>query len=231
MSIHPVWSEMQARLRRGEKTRILAFGSSNTERFLTGMHWLDVVELAVRDTYGRVHHCINAGVGGDTSRDLLRRYEADAAPYRPHLTIITIGGNDSSPERDLPADEFAENLRELYRRFREAGSEVVFQTYYAPDPARHGNLPPFYRYMDVVRAVAQQTGAGLVDHLARWEPFRQAHPERYLAMMQDCFHVNARGNLVLGLLTARHLDARPAPAADGFWDEALGVLRDMDAGA
>jgi lysophospholipase L1-like esterase len=229
--LDPVLSRMmniQARLRRGEKTRILAFGSSNTERFLPGVHWVDVLELALRDTYGRNHQCLNAGICGNTSTDLLARFEEDAALFQPHVTIITIGGNDSNPARNLSAARFADNLLELHRLFIARGSQVVFQTYYAPDPARCDDLAPFFNYMQVVRRVARQTGAELVDHLARWEPYRKAHPEHYLLLMHDGFHVNPRGHAVLGLDTARHFGARPAPDSTEFWDEALGIQERMD---
>ena len=219
---------LRDRFRRGEKTRLLAFGSSNTERFLPGVHWLDVVELALRDTYGRVHQCINAGVCGHTALDLLARFEEDAAPVRPHVAIVTIGGNDSNPARGLAPEAFAGHLLELHHRFRALDCAVVFQTYYAPDPARVEHLPVFGAFMDAVRAVAQQTGSGLIDHLVRWEAFRAAHYDRYLALMQDGFHVNPRGNTVLGLYAARAFAAQPASDPNGFWDDAAAIIRRMD---
>ena len=39
------------------RTRIVAFGSSNTDRRITGMHWLDWLDLGIKQTFGRVHHC------------------------------------------------------------------------------------------------------------------------------------------------------------------------------
>lgn len=103
------------------KTRILAFGSSNTERFLPGMHWFDVLDLAICRTYGRIHHCIDTGIGGHTSADLLARFDDDATFYRPHLVIITIGGNDCNPDKAISADAFRANLHELHRRFQLMG--------------------------------------------------------------------------------------------------------------
>jgi lysophospholipase L1-like esterase len=223
-----VWSSIHARLRAGEKTRLLAFGSSNTERHLPGMHWLDVVELALR-RFGRIHHCINAGICGNTSQDLLARFETDAAFYRPHVAIITIGGNDAMhAERALKPDAFEANLRELSRRFSALECAVVFQTYYSPDPARNGDLGLFFSFMNLVRHVARETGAGLIDHLRRWEAFRKAHPERYLPLMQDGFHLNWRGNMVLGLDTARAFAGEFDPGEREFWRDALEIQRLMD---
>ena len=59
----------------GKKSRILAFGSSNTEHYLPGLHWFVCFELAVKSKYGRGHTCINTGIGGNITRDLLERFE------------------------------------------------------------------------------------------------------------------------------------------------------------
>ena len=219
---------LRSKLKPGEKVRILAYGSSNTERFLPGMHWFDILELSLRDTYGRFHHCINTGLCGDTSRGLLARFSADAALFRPHLVIITIGGNDSNPAQEISPEQFDANLSALYSQFTAMGCQVIFQTYYAPDPARQGDLTPFRHYMEIVRIVAKRTGSGLVDHLVRWEAFQQARPAQYLQLMHDGFHVNQRGNAVLGLDLARQLGAKPALDDHGIWDEALTIQGVMD---
>jgi lysophospholipase L1-like esterase len=219
---------LRARMAPGSKARILAYGSSNTERFQPGMHWVDVLELALRDTYGRFHRCVNTGQCGDTSRGLLERFAEEAAGYRPHLAIITIGGNDANPAQALPAARFEANLLELHERFGALGCGCVFQTYYAPDPARNGDLGPFRHYMEIVRTVARRTDSPLVDHLPRWEAFQRADNDRYLQIMLDGFHVNPLGNLVLGLDVASAFGARPAVDPSGFWDEALAIQKRMD---
>ena len=229
MPTSPLIENLRAKLATGTKARILAYGSSNTERFLTGMHWFDVLEVTFRDTYGRFHQCLNAGICGDTSCGLLARFDTEAAHYRPHLAIITIGGNDANPAQAISPEQFDANLIELHQRFTTLGCAVIFQTYYAPDPVRQGDLTVFQHYMKIVRRVAGKTGSTLMDHLPRWEAFQQAHNERYLQLMLDGFHVNRLGNLVLGLDIARKLGAQPASDASGFWDEALEIQKTMDA--
>ena len=228
MAVQDVLSAIHSRLKSLEKTRILAFGSSNTERRSPGMHWLDVLDLAIKRRYGRIHHCINTGIGGNTSRDLLARFEDDAAFYRPHVAIVTIGGNDSNPAKSLGEEEFVGNLRELRNRFHHMGCAVVFQTYYAPDPARNEDLSGFYAYMDIVRNIAAESAAGLVDHLRRWELFRKAFPDRYLPLMEDGFHLNCRGNMILGLDLSRSLGVEFDLPEPEFWSESLEMQRLMD---
>ncbi|MBN1459075.1 MAG: SGNH/GDSL hydrolase family protein, partial [Armatimonadetes bacterium] len=120
-------------------TRVVALGSSNTELAYhsEGRHnWFGWLEVGLRDRFGRVHHAINAGVSGETSRDMLGRFDRDVAHYRPHVVIITTGGNDCDPVHDLSRNEFEVNLRELVARCRAlADCEVILQTYYAIDVA------------------------------------------------------------------------------------------------
>lgn len=203
-----------AKLEDGTPTRILAFGSSNTERYRVGMHWLDGFDLAIRETRNRtrMHHCINAGIGGNTTRDLLGRFEHDAAFYKPHLALITIGANDAKPAKGVSAREFAENLRELKKRFDALGTAVVFQTYYAvaegADQEAILHFDRFHANMQTVRDVAAAAGAGLIDHLARWEPWRKKYPHLHAGLMLNAWHVNETGNKVLALNIARYFKLR-----------------------
>lgn len=195
---------MEAILRRfteGQKTRIVAFGSSNTERRIHGLHWFDWLDLGIKQTYGRVHHCINAGLGGDTSRGLLLRFDEDVALYQPHIVFITVGGNDAKPDSGIDAKEFQRNLHQLHTNVQGLGARVIFQTYYSADVVgleqAHGSR--FLAFMDVIREVAAETGAILVDHHRRWEPLRLRYFATYQRMMIDPLHVNALGNMVMGL--------------------------------
>jgi len=231
-------SHIMQRIKQGETTRILAFGSSNTERFITGTHWFDGLDIAIRETYcqdqRRMYHCINAGIGGHTTRDLLNRFDRDAAFYKPHLTIITIGANDANPAKGVSAQEYLDNLRRLYTQFTDIGSAVVFQTYYSVipepnDPEKVKRFERFHNSMSVVRDIAKETGSGLIDHLRRWEPLRLKYPELHVGLMRDAYHVNDLGNKVMALYVARffglrlgELDPEPwtnAKMCDALMDE------------
>jgi lysophospholipase L1-like esterase len=221
---------VRARLRAGLKTRILAFGSSNTERFIPGAHWLDVFDVLVKQSYGRIHHCISTGIGGHTSSQLLERFAEDAAFYQPHLVFLTVGGNDSNPPRNLSPETFRANLLELHARFARLGTAVVFQTYYAPIAAQVSpeHAPRFAAYMQLIRDVAAETHAGLVDHLVRWEALQRAHLEQYRPLMQDAFHLNRHGNQLFGLDLGRVFGARPNEVDPDYWRPALDLQATMD---
>jgi lysophospholipase L1-like esterase len=198
------------RLTTQSRTRFVAFGSSNTERRLHGLHWFDWLDLGLVQTYGRRHHFINAGVGGDTTRDLLARFEDDVARYQPHVVFMTIGGNDAKPDSGIDDAMYEADLRTLEQRIRKLDAVPVFQTYYAADierlDPRHGTR--FLAYMAVIRRVAMETVAPLIDHHRRWEPLRLQHAELYRELMQDPLHVNPLGNMLMGLDLIRAFGAQ-----------------------
>lgn len=225
--MHSVCENILQRLKSGELTRLLAYGSSNTQRRLVGMHWFDCVELALVQNCGRFHRCFSTGVGGDTARDLLARFEDDAALFRPHAVFITIGGNDCHPDQNIDEAEFEANLVELWNRFDRMGTGVIFQTYYALISDGSEQFRRFYRFSDVVRKVASDTGACLIDHLRRWEPLRREYPQIYLPLMADPFHVLERGNKVMGVDIARKFGLEMQTDFQ-TWAEALQIQQLMD---
>lgn len=211
------------------RPRILAFGSSNTQRHTVGMHWFDCFELAVYETYA-LPRCINSGVGGDSTKKLLDRFEEEAALFKPDMTFLTVGGNDSFTRNNVSFEEFKTNLLELHRRFSEMDCPVVFQTYYSPNPEtpEANEIDRFYKVMDIVRDVAKETGSDLIDHLARWEPFRKKFKAEYESLMRDGFHVNEIGNMVIGLDIARHFGLKLGENRPDYWRVARLYQRLMD---
>ena len=190
------------KIRQGGTVRVCAFGSSNTQRFDVGMHWFDYLDLGFKNTFGGGSgQFINSGISGNTSAQMLERFDRDVARFQPDLTIVTCGGNDSNPARSISEKEFMENLKTLHARLTALGSEVIFQTYYACDLE---NLDPGYaaaipRYMQIIRDAAAETGSRVQDNYARWERLRLFSPENYRLLMMNAMHVNAYGNMVIGL--------------------------------
>lgn len=192
-----------------EPIRILAYGASATERTHCSIHWFDCLDIALRHTYGRHHHSINTGISGNTTRDLLLRFNRDAAFYKPHITLITVGANDANPQKNISSADYEKNCLELLTLFTKINCRVIFQTYYAPDSSLVDPimLKNFYYNMGILRKIAKNGNCAIIDHFAYWEPFRKKFPDTYTRLMKDCFHVNALGNLVLGLFISRQFSA------------------------
>jgi len=220
LSAHPAARALRTRLEHGEPTRIVGFGSSNTEaRAECRFNWLDWLDYGLHRAYGRFHRTINSGVSGNTTGQMLERFDEDVALYRPHVVFVTAGGNDSAPEKTAGEEVYRANLLRIAGWIRDLGAAVVFQTYYAVDLERME--PPYAAafpvYMEIVREVAAETGDALIDHYSRWERLRLADLERYRALMLNPLHVNASGNMLMGADVLRALGVP-------LTDEARGAL-------
>lgn len=198
-------------LKERETLRIVLFGASNTERYMPGIHWGDVLHLGVRINCLKPLWIINSGVSGNNTREALARFDRDVKSFSPDLVIVTLGGNDCNPapEKFVPEAEYRANLREIAARIVQAGALPVFQTYYrmdvaAMDPER---AKWYLRNMDIIREEAAENRWPLIDQYKLFEQL-EADEFRYKYML-NAMHVNENGNILIGLEVLRHfqLDA------------------------
>ncbi len=71
----------------------------------------------------------NAGVPGDTTRELLKRFHRDVAQHEPDLVILWVGINDMIyPGHTLEEAEFLRNYRALAGRCAAIGATVLAGT-------------------------------------------------------------------------------------------------------
>lgn len=153
---------------------------------------------------------INTGINGESAANLRARTDEDVLLFRPHVVIVTIGGNDCFRRR--PRADFEADLRALEATLRGAGAAVAFQTYYAflPEAAQSGGAD-FGDYMALVRAVARDTGAALIDQYSWFAPWRDSDLPGYRRIMRDHAHLKPLGNALFGTMAARHFGV-PDPA-------------------
>ena len=81
---------------------------------------------------------------------------------------------------------------------------------------------------DVVREIAEETDSAIIDHLLRWERLRINYNDLYKTLMRDGFHVNPKGNKVLGVDIARHFGIDFNESALDAWGEVLAIQELMD---
>lgn len=185
-----------------EKTRIVGFGSSNTEccynhAYVPG--WLNWVDFGLRKIFGRYFTVINSGVSGQTSSQLISRFDDDVELYKPHLVFLTVGGNDSNPSNNLSSNLFHDNLIEIIKRCKNLSNcEVILQTYYCPllDKIPSDYAQRFCQYMNIIGDVAQETNTEFFNHLPQWKKLQEKIGlETYeKELMDDPMHLSALGN-------------------------------------
>lgn len=207
------------------KATIIAFGSSVVERTIEGTHWFDCLEIALNWNRGRIHHCINLGHSGDTSRDLLARFDRDLTPLKPNITFIKIGGNDTQPDPDISTLEFRSNMTLLVSKLRAIESKVCLMTYHSPISNLYGEerVRKLSRFMEIIREVANSEGTYLIDDLPMWEILREKHPSIHQSLIQDEIHLNKLGNIFLGLSLIKKLNLDISERDQTYWAEAIRI--------
>ena len=204
-----------------EPVTIVAFGDSTTA--LRGS--LTVYATILQEELRGVR-VINAGVGGHTTEMARARFEKDVLAHKPAIAIIQFGINDAAvdvwkkPPATKPrvtAERYEANLRHFTETLKLAGARVILMT---PNPVRwtpklkemYGK-PPYKPndpdgfnilldgYADIVRKVARETGAALVDAREAFAAQGRKPGESVDGLLLDGMHPNDRGQrLVAGLL-------------------------------
>lgn len=116
---------------RSPQLKIVAFGDSIT-MWPDPMPWTDILDerLGVR-FQGSKPLFINAGVGGDTSREGVERMDRDVLAHAPDIVLVEFGGNDATddPKRFVPVVEFLANLGHIRAVLQRIGAEMVILTF------------------------------------------------------------------------------------------------------
>ena len=146
------------------------------------------------DQRGKGFRVVNEGISGDTTAVALSRIDA-AIAHQPAWAIVALGANDGL--RGLPLDAMEHNLREIIRRFRQAGARVVLAGMKLP--RNYG--PEYVRDFDgVYPRLAEELGLALIPFLLE-----------NVAMVpelnnSDGIHPNAEGNKIIARQVASAFD-------------------------
>lgn len=127
---------------------------------------------------------INAGISGDNAKGILSRLSRDVLPFKPDLTIVSTGLNDSLQENP---SAYGDELKKIFSSLLDNGSEVIFLTEnmmctyvpdYLTDPilasasrrcARIQNQGMLDKYFDTAKAVASEFGVRVCDCYSIWK--------------------------------------------------------------
>ena len=203
--MHPKLSDLKIykKIAAKQSIKVVAFGSSSTQRFMCGMHWFDYVELGFKNYHSHtVGQFINSGVSNDSTVQWLERFDNECAVYCPDLVLFTVGANDCRLEH--PFEMFRSNLLIIHDKIKKINADVVFQTFYPTDLERSSGVwLKVEEYLPVARQVAEETGCFLIDTGKRWKALREHDLGLYRTLLRDFAHLNEFGNMVLGLDVAR----------------------------
>lgn len=119
------------------------------DTFLT----VDYPELFIR--------CVNMGVGGNTSKDLLARWDTDVTKLNPDIVVLCIGFNDVWRQFDCPAQpDFAVSPEE-YRQNLDAMADktTAKMIWMTPYYLETNENDPMRKRMDEYSAICMEEAA------------------------------------------------------------------------
>lgn len=170
-----------------------------------GRGYVALVNALIQLRYpGHAVRVVNMGLNGNTVRDLKARWKADVFGQQPDWVSVMIGINDVWRQFDTPLlaethvglAEYRRELEALVTSTLPRVQGMVLMTPYFLEPDRHEPMRAMMdRYGEVVKAVAAEHGAVLVDTQAAMDVLLQhQHP---MSLCWDRVHPNLTGHLAL----------------------------------
>jgi lysophospholipase L1-like esterase len=184
--------------------------------------WTTLLENRIYLTYPeRQIRYINAGVGGNSSRQMLARFDADVLAYKPHWLLLSAGvvevrriyQADRASDR-VSLDEYSRNLSLMISRALKENVQVILL-----EPTPHAwpvtNGPPEVTLQDVNNLTCQYAAAMIkvaqekrVGFLPLFEKFLEIENRLggEASLYADEVHLNATGDLLYSQIVYEYLD-------------------------
>ena len=122
----------------------------------------------------------NAGISGDTSRDLLARFDNDVLALNPNWAVICIGINDVWRQFDCPAmlnlqvmpDEYEKNVETMILKVKDSVKGIFILSPYYMEPNRADFMRArMQEYVDICARLAAEYGCIFVDFQAMYDRY------------------------------------------------------------
>ena len=142
----------------------------------------------------------NSGISGNTSRDLLERFERDVISLNPDWVSICIGINDVWRQFDSPAmgdqcvltDEYEQNVEKMILMAKDISKGVFILTPYYMETNRADMMrSKMEEYVDICKNLACKHNCILVDFQEMYDRYLQFRHSSYIAW--DRVHPNQIG--------------------------------------
>lgn len=156
-----------------------------------GRSYVRIIENMLSAYYPeRFIRITNAGISGNTSRDLLARWERDVINLKPDWVSICIGINDVWRQFDCPAmpdthvlpEEYEENLEKMILSVKGNVKGIFLLTpyYIEPNPADTMRAR-MDEYVAINKKLAEKHGCVLVDFQKMYEDYCHIRHSTFIA--------------------------------------------------
>ena len=151
----------------------------------------------------------NRGVGGDTTRNMLMRFDRDVLAHEPDWVSMAIGVNDvwrffdPEPNDAVSLEEFEANYRRLIEPLHKKAGLILVSPFLI-EPNRND---PFRARVDAYAAVVKRLA---LEFEAVFVPFQEAFDASSLEpsmFSDDCVHPNETGSRLMAATFLRAIGA------------------------
>ena len=166
-----------------------------------GRGYVRVLESMFASYYPEVFLRItNSGISGNTSRDLLARFERDVVELNPDWVSICIGINDVWRQFDSPAivdshvlpDEYEKNLEEMIGKIINNVKGIFILSPYIMEPNAEDMMRKrMDEYVEISKRLAERYNCIFVDFQKMYEDYCKVRHSSYIAW--DRIHPNQVG--------------------------------------
>ncbi len=196
---------------------ILAIGSSSTEGIGASQPSYSYpadLEATLRSRFPtRAIDVVNAGIGGETASQTVKRLESELSAGSYDLVIWQVGTNDAVDNVD--PDGFRAVLEEGLRAARHAHRPIILvDPQYFP-AAKHPNV--YASFVEIVDALGKERGVPVFSRYALMKSWSDQAPDLLASMLsKDSFHMSDRGYACWANLLATSIASRiPTLVAGG----------------
>ena len=179
-----------------------------------GRSYVRVIENMLMAWYPKLNIRItNSGISGNTSKDLLERFDRDVVELNPQWVSICIGINDVWRQFDVPAcrdyavsvEEYEKNLETMILKIKGKVKGIFICTPYYIEPNKSDLMRNrMDEYIKVCKYLAQKYNGELVDFQGMYDEFCKYKHSSIIAW--DRVHPNQMGATLMAKEFLKHCD-------------------------
>ena len=178
-------------------------GEGRNEELGTG--YVRMVENLLAACYPRLRiRVTNSGVSGNTSRELLERYQRDVVDLHPDWVSVCVGINDvwrqvdspSIPDRQVMPEEYRQNMEQMILAVKGVTKGMFILSPYYMEPNRQESMRArMDEYGQICRELAEEHGCIYVDFQKMYDDFCKVRHSSSIAW--DRIHPNQIGSMMM----------------------------------
>lgn len=166
-----------------------------------GRSYVRIIENMLAVYYPEIKvRVTNSGISGNTSRDLLARFDRDVVELNPDWVSICIGINDVWRQFDSPAitdshvlpDEYEKNVEDMIMRVKDKVKGIFILSPYIIEPNKEDWMRKrMDEYVEISKKLADKHQCVFVDFQKMYEDYCRIRHSAYIAW--DRIHPNQIG--------------------------------------